>query len=376
MNLEELRQQLEAKKVEIRGFIDEKKATEAEMAVEEKRSLEKLITMQEDIEADEKRELENQKSKKGNKNTMGKVNGFRSAVKNAFGVNMTEEERALITILKENEEQRESIKSDNVSTLIPDEFVNQVIEIQKGFGALKGYCDVISVGKNQGTIPVVNLDQGDLEDIDEGDAITDGTLVSDEVTFTCSKVGLIQTLTSETIDDAEVEVEGIVKTIFANNATVKENSKILKVIKDNAVEYTNGTIADYELIEMAIDTTVPSAKLGLSTITNVNGYAYLKNKKDLKGRPLDLITMVNGVEMFHGKPIIVVDDGFLPVTEDKNYVFYIANMKEAVKYIERKGISIARSTEAGFNDDTVKLRILERMTAIKGSARSVKRIEF
>ena len=51
-------------------------------------------------------------------------------------------------------------------------------------------------------------------------------------------------------------------------------------------------------------------------------------------------------------------------------------MKEAVKYIERKGVTIARSTEAGFNNDTVKLRILERMDAVKGSARSIKKLEL
>lgn len=361
MNLEELRQSLEAKKAEIRNFIDEKKADEAEKAVEEKRNLEKLIAVQEELEADEKRELEGQRKDRKN---MEKVSEFRSIVKKVMGEELTPEERAAVTSV------------DNAAVL-PKEFVNQVIQIQKGFGALKGYCDVIPVTKNSGTIPVVNLDQNELADIAEGDDIVDGTLATTDVSYTCGKVGLLTTLTSELVDDAEVEIESLVKSNYSNIATVKENNKILKVLKDNAVAATYADKTDYEIIEMAIDTTVPGAKTNLVTVTNITGYAYLKNKKDLKGKSLDLITMVNGIEYFHGKPIVVADDTLLPVvTEGKNYIFYVANMKEAVKYIERKGISIARSTEAGFDNDTVKLRILERMAAVKGSVRSIKRIEF
>ena len=51
-------------------------------------------------------------------------------------------------------------------------------------------------------------------------------------------------------------------------------------------------------------------------------------------------------------------------------------MKEAVKFIQRKDITIARSNEAGFNDDTIKLRILERFDVTKGSTRSIKKIEL
>ncbi|MCS4463342.1 phage major capsid protein [Clostridium botulinum] len=85
---------------------------------------------------------------------------------------------------------------------------------------------------------------------------------------------------------------------------------------------------------------------------------------------------MNGVEYFHEKPIITVDDILLPVSEGKTQVFYVANMNEAVKYCDRKAVTIARSTEAGFKDDTVKLRILERFVPVLGAKRSIKKIEF
>jgi HK97 family phage major capsid protein len=359
MGLAELRAKLDAKKEEIRGFIKEQKADEAEKAMEEKRNLEKLIKAAEDMEEEEKRDLESQKKKKNEKTE--ETNEFRAIVKTVMGEEATVEER-------------ENITSVDNAAVIPKQFVNQLIEIQKGFGSLKGLCDIIPVTKNEGTIPVVDLDQNDLPDVLEGEDIVDGTFVTTDVPFKCAKVGLIQSITSETIDDAEVEIEGLVKKNFANIATAKENFKILKVIKDNATAIVGAT--SYEDVEKAIDGSLPAVKAGLVTLTNVTGYVHLKNKKDENGRPLNLITEVNGVEYFHGKPIVTVEDTSLPVSEGKTQVFYIANMKEAVKYCDRKAVTIARSTEAGFRDDTVKIRILERFIPVKGSARSIKKIEF
>ncbi|MCS4463344.1 hypothetical protein JTT01_00140 [Clostridium botulinum] len=50
-----------------------------------------------------------------------------------------------------------------------------------------------------------------MADVAEGEDIVDGTLVTTDVPFKCAKVGLIQSLASETVDDAEVEMEGLVK---------------------------------------------------------------------------------------------------------------------------------------------------------------------
>ena len=99
--------------------------------------------------------------------------------------------------------------------------------------------------------------------------------------------------------------------------------------------------------------------------------------KDKNGRSLNLITTgADGREYFNGKPIVTFDSSLVELTESKTKLFFSLNMKEAVKYLERKGVTIARSTEAGFNDDTIKLRILERFDVIKGSVRSIKKIEL
>ncbi|MDU4882698.1 phage major capsid protein [uncultured Clostridium sp.] len=361
MGIEELRQLLEQKKIEARGLLETDLA-KAEKTMEEVRELQKKIALYEEIEEQEKRDLENQRDQKNIRkgdDDMA-VNEMRAIVKSVMGESLTLEERA-------------NIKTTDNAAVIPKEFVNQLQEIKKGFGSLKEYCDVITVTKNSGTIPVVDLDQNTLPDVAEGDNITDGTLVTTELTYACKKVGLIQSLTSELVEDAEIEIESLVNKNFAEIAVVTENTRILNVLKNNATEVEE--VTDYTDIQIAIDKSLPAVKNGLVTFTNTEGFAYLKNLKDSQKRPLNLVTEVNGKYYFNGKELVVVDDTLLTATPTKK-IFIVANPKEAVKFVERKGVTIARSTEAGFRDDTVKLRILERLDVVKGATRSIKKIEF
>lgn len=355
-------------KEEIRSLTEEMKqlvekrdvqgAKEIRNKIKEKRD---LLELEEEIVEEEKRSLKNQQNKR-KKDPDVKVNEMRAITKLITGMGeLSAEERALIS-------------SDKNAAIIPKEFVNQVIELQKGFGSLKEYCDIIPVTKNEGTIPVVDLDQNDLADVEEGKDIVTGDLVTKDVKFKCSKVGLIQEITSETLDDAVLDVETLVRKNFVNIATVKENAKIMKVIADNATEVTGATT--YEDVENAMDSSLPSVKNGLMTITNVAGYCLLKNMKDKQGRKLNLITNVNGTEYFNNKPIVTVDDALVKLTEGKKCLFYVLNFKEAVKYLDRKQITIAKSDEAGFENDTSKIRILERFVPELGSARSIKKIEI
>lgn len=362
MGIEELRQLLEQKKVEARGLLEIDLA-KAEKTMEEVRELQKKIALYEEIEEQEKRDLENQRNQKnkGKGNDNMAVNEMRAITKSVMGHKLTEEERAAV------------VSSGNAAVL-PKQFVNQLQEIKKGFGSLKDYCDVITVTKNEGTIPVVDYDQNELKDITEGSDILDGTLVTTELSFTCKKVGLIQTLSSELVEDAEVEIEEIAKTNFTEIAVVKENKKIIDIVNTNATAIEEAT--DYTALENVMAEALPAVKAGLITLCNVEGYAHLKNMKDKQGRNMNLITTIGDTEYFNGKPIVTFDSSLVTPTLDKKKVFYSLNMKEAVKFIQRKDITIARSNEAGFNDDTIKLRILERFDVTKGSTRSIKKIEL
>lgn len=358
MGLEELRAQLKAKKEEIRGFIATKEADKAEAAMEEKRNLESLIKVAEDLEEEERRELEAQKKKKpGTEETTE----MRSIVKKIMNKELTVEERA-------------AVKTIDNAAVLPKQFINQLIEIENGYGSLEGYTEVIPVTKNEGTMPVSVVDETELPEVLEGDDITDATLTTSDISFKCSKVGEIYTLTSELVDDAEVEIEGLAKRNFTAKTVRTKNAKIMNIIKTNAVAFPGAS--DYEDINTAIDKAVPAVKAGLVTFTNPTGYSLLKNMKDANGRPLNLVTEVNGKYYFNNKELVVVDETILPTEATKSATFYVCNPKELIKLFKRNEFTVARSTEAGFNNDTVKVRILGRFDVKKGYVRNCYVISF
>ena len=367
MKSKEIRELIESKKTEIRGLLDSDKEDDlvkAEILDKEVDGLKRKLAIVEKEEEEEKRDLEGQKENEKEKREAGMpVNEMRAITKSIMGQEITAEERA-------------TIKSSDNAAVLPKQFINEVEQIMKGYGDLEGYCDVIPVTKNEGSKPVIDYDQNELASVAEGADITEGELVSTDITYKCGKYGLIQSLSSELVEDAEVEIEAVAKGNFAQIAVAKKNAKIMAAIKSMA---TDVIAEDYTALEDVMAKALPTVKSTLVTLCNVEGYAELKNKKDKNGRSLNLVTVgADGVEYFNGKPLITFDSSLedLSAESGKTKLFYSLSMKEAVKFFKRMGITVARSTEAGFKDDTVKLRVLTRFDVKPGSKRSVKRILF
>ena len=202
---------------------------------------------------------------------LGETNEMRSVVAYALGKasELSDEERAVI-------------KTTDNGALIPEPILKE-IEIQKGYKSLKSLCTVRPVTASKGTIPVIDLDQNEMQDVTEGDDLVDGTLVSTEVNYNCTNAGLIQQLTTDLVDDATVEIEGIVRHNFVNIATVKENKKILSTIDTNA-KVVEGT--SYKDVELELAKALPSNKAGLVLLVNPKAYSVLKTARDKNDRSL------------------------------------------------------------------------------------------
>lgn len=375
--LQELREKYKNLTDEIRALNNDGKVDEASAKLEERNKIKQQIDVEVALQEEEKRELEAQKRKKedevrakgaGDK-TKDKVNEFRSVVKYAIGGTIREEM---------TEEERAAVKTSDNAAVIPSQFINDIIKTKDGYGTLKQYCDVRNVNKNSGTIPVVDLEQNEMKDVAEGDDIQDGSLVTKDISFTCNKIGLITPLTSELIDDAEVEIEGIVKENFMEISTRKENVRILKVLEDNAESVDVAADSSVEkTIENILDTAKPSYKAGQMILTNPTGYAYLKNTRDANGNRQNLITKVNGKEYFNDYLIDTIDPKLITLTQGKTMLFYIVNMKDAVLWTQRKErtIAVSGTLGAGFDNDTTKCRVLERAGVQKKLTRSIKKVE-
>lgn len=106
---------------------------------------------------------------------------------------------------------------------------------------------------------------------------------------------------------------------------------------------------------------LPSAiKKRAKVITNQSGFNYLDSLEDVNGRPyLQPDPKKESEYKFLGKPVVVFDDDVLLNDTDKA-PFIIGDCKEAYVYFDREGKSIATSKEAGFDNDSTKVRAIMR----------------
>lgn len=356
----ELKQEIETKADELKEKLEARDVESSKQLSQEIRELEDLLKIQEEQEEREMKEIKSQKlNEERGDLEMSSVNEMRALTKKIMGEQLTDEERAVI-------------KTSDNAPLFPKQFIDEVEKIKKGFGGLKGYCHVIPVNRMEGTKPVVDMNQNALQTIAEGTNIVEGALASTEITFKCVKVGLMDVLSSESVDDATIEIEALVKENFAEIATVNENTKIVNILKENASAVEG--ITDYKGIAEEMDKMVPATRNGLVLLTNEDGFAYLKNLQDKQGRPLNLVTEMNGRYYFNGKELVVVDKAIL-TPESGTQIFIIANMREAVKFFDRKAVTIEKWRDP--KNDTENISILERFDVKKGgTTRSLKKIEI
>lgn len=324
--------------------------------------IEELITQEEEREREEAKKdkaiLDNQ-NKRGATNTEEEL---RAIAKMLMKKPLNEEERALVTV------------SENAA-IMPEAFINELMVLRKGYPSLKPYCHVIPVTTNTGRMPVVTLGNNKLKKLVSGQAIEEAAKATTSISFTVEDYGRILPIENSLTED---EVVGIIQNIvtpdFAEGSVLAENDEILTLLKTSSTEVTG--VTDYIGLEKEIESALPSVKSGLVTVTNTTGYCYLKLMKDKEGRSLNLITNINGVDYFNGKPIVTLDDADLAPATEGNLIYFIANLKELIKFFDRKTLEIATSSEALFGYNQTAVRAVERFDVVKGSERSAKKIEF
>lgn len=368
MTSKEILEVIKAKREEARGLMDSNDMAGARKLNEEIRGLEADLETAIEIEEGELRHLKQHgKRLLGNKGTIEEQRNqttredeLRALGKHVLGMGLNDEERGLVTVASNG-------------ALLPQGYVNDLMVLREGYPSLKQYCHVIPVTTKTGKMPVAKFGGNKLAKLSSDQPIDQGAVNTSSVMYDVEDFGKFVPIEKSLTDD---EVVGLIESIlmpdFAEGSIEAENEEILNLISAKAVAVTGENYTD---VENAIDTLLPACRVGAITITNTAGFAHLKNKKDSIGRRLDLITYVNGVAMFNNKPIIELSDEALPAGEGK-FIYYVVNLKEAIKFFERKGIVITKSTEFLFNKNQDCLRAIERFDAQEGSMRSCKKIEI
>lgn len=374
MKIEELRQKVDEVKAEAKKLNEEARNKEdlakANEKMEEFRNLSKQLDNAIELEKDEMRQLENQKkneerqAKNNNEergNNMGKVDEKRALVKHLLGKEMTEEERAVV-------------KSTDVGSLIPKEYLTGIETYRDGFAPLKGDCDIIPVHSASGQKATHTAPKDKFKTIAEGDVIDEGSLSTDKMEYSVKKIGIKVPFTSEAEADAMEDIERLIRDDFAEMAVNTENASIINILNSNATAYDGGK-TDYQAVEETLRELKPSLRAGAKVYVNEEAYKDFTTAKDKQGRSLNLVTKnQNGEEMFMGiAPLREFDSSMVDMSEQPNKkLIFVANTKEAVKFFDREEYYIKRWFD--YDNDISKLSILERADIKAGNARSITKI--
>lgn len=357
MTIVELKQEIERLTSETRSLLDEKKINESKVKMEELRGLKESLKIQQELEEEEKRDLENQNQSEKEVRNVDKNLECRALVKAMLGKNLTEEERKVIT---------DGNFNSNTFAIIPSEFIDKVMLLREGYKSLKDYCDVIEVESDNGKMPIASLND-ELADLEEDTAMIETMLDTKEIPFKVKDKGLLKKVGNNLLEDSPVSfINGVLAPNFAVASINKENKEICSVVATSAKSVTVGADAKVEdVLANTISKEVPAVRSGLVIITNNEGYAYLDNLKDASTNAKHKDISYDGDTLyFKHKEVIEMSDKLLPaLTSGKKIVFYVVNLK-TVPFFDRKQIEIAKSTEAGFIANKTLIRAIERFDVV------------
>ena len=83
--------------------------------------------------------------------------------------------------------------------------------------------------------------------------------------------------------------------------------------------------------------------------------------EDKNGRPLLTPSYADpAAKMFRGHPVKVLPGNLAVGSTEKKVICYVGNLKDAVKFFDREGVTIATSYEAGFAQNKALMRAVER----------------
>ena len=245
--------------------------------------------------------------------------------------------------------------------LVPEEQANTLKELRRTQIALKDYCNVVSVNTMSGKFPVAMDQKGLLTNFEELTEIGQSEIKFAQQSWEVKDYGDIIPVSNTLLEDTNLPLIDIVGSNFAKKAVNTENAEILKLLKNTKTKVAG---KDYKDLVTALNVKLDPAIANTAVIvTNQSGFDYLDKLEDGNKRPLLTEDLTDSTKkLFKGKRVLVLTDELLPQYA-KKYPFYVGDLAEFINFYDRKGVEIARSTEAGFTKNATLLRVIERFDA-------------
>lgn len=358
MNLQELLNQINAKKLEVKNLAEQGKIEEAKVAKEELVNFQEQYNILKDVIESEQSGMTN-----GTANAVGMkavtadnvvdaVHDFAEAARHGFYTNtMTE-----------------GTKADGGYT-VPEDIQTKINQYKKAMFSLERLVDVETVKTNSGKRAFQKKAQvtGFKVVAESGKIQATETPQFELLSYDIKKYAGYMPVTNELLADSDANIINTLVKWLGEEDVATKNAQILAAI---------GTKAETDLknidgIKKAINVTLGSAFAGSVTIlTNDDGLQYLDTLVDKNGRylltpsiqdPAKKVLAVGASTI----PIVVVPNSVM-ATKTNKVPFVIGDLKEAVKIFDREKLSIMTSNTAAvgqlnaFEMDLTLFRGIER----------------
>ncbi len=359
MNLQELLNQINAKKLEVKNLAEQGKIEEAKTAKEELVKLQDQYNILKDIIENEQSGMTN-----GTANAVGMkavtadgvidaVHDFAEAARHGFYTNtMTE-----------------GTKADGGYT-VPEDIKTKINQYKKAMFSLEKLVDVEKVSTSTGRRTYQKRAQVEgFKAVAEAGKIQPVPTPQFEILdYAIKKYAGYMPVTNELLADSDANITNALIKWFAEQDIATRNAQILSAI---------GTKAETDLknldgIKKAINVTLGSAFAGsVIIVTNDDGLQYLDTLVDKNGRyvltpsiqdPAKMVLSVGASTI----PVKVVPNSVL-ATKTNKVPFTIGDLKEAIKLFDRDKLSIMTSNVAAvgqlnaFEQDLTLFRGIERL---------------
>ena len=359
-NLLELLNAINAKKQDVRNFLDQDKIEEAKNAKQE------LITMQEKF--DLMKDLEDDQTKNAAAGIRVKPVEAKKDSKKSF-VNVV---KAMLTRKPVNEEDTELLNQmsegseEDGGLTVPEDISTVIRTLRRSEDSLEMLVNVESVSTDSGSrVYEVNADAVPFDNVDEAAQFPEAeTPKLEKINYAIKKKGGILKVTRELLQDTAENILGFLNRWIAKKAKATRNALILTKIK----EITAGkevAIASLDDLKDIYNVTLdPAIAVSASLVTNQDGFNVLDKMKDTDGNYILQPNPTQATQnlLFGRYPVKVVSNKVLKTEAGKAPVI-CGDLKEAITIFDREKLSIEMSTEAGdlWGKDLTGIKVRERL---------------
>lgn len=355
----------------VRAHMDKRDAEAAEKAMAEVRSVDKMIAMQKELEAEEEREFEAARPAAERKDEQELANEYeRVFLKAVRNQRMSADDmstmrayrREILNVMHEG-----GVSGDpdgDSSIVVPVDVETRINELIRQETNLAQYVRREQVSTLSGTrvlekdarhTPFVAIDEyAEVQEVDGPQFVP--------VSYEIKKRGGFLPLTSELLEDNDANLLQYVINWLGQKVPATYNSLILPILDAlTAVDVTSvDDVKHLKNIEI-----IPAFANRGTWFTNQDGYNWLDTQKDDSGRYLLQDDIANaGGKLLQSRPVIVVENELWPSVVDTNTKapLVFGDLEEYIVHFERKGYELASTREGGeaWRRDSLEMRALMR----------------